>query len=84
MSSSAALSPFQEMKKRMRDEAHTRRNAQVDKEPLSQTICEVFTGLPEYQAAKTVMFYVDVRSEVRTRHYLATACPLPRETISPP
>jgi 5-formyltetrahydrofolate cyclo-ligase len=83
MSSSAALSPFQEMKKRMRDEAHTRRNAQVDKEPLSQTICEVFTGLPEYQAAKTVMFYVDVRSEVRTRHYLATALTHGKKIVVP-
>lgn len=73
MSSSAALSPLQEVKKRIRDDAHTKRNAQVDKEPLSLKICETFTSLPEYAAAKTVMFYVDVRSEVRTRHYLATA-----------
>ena len=83
MSSSAALSPLQEVKKRMRDEAHTRRNAQVDKEPLSQKICEAFTALPEYKAANTVMFYVDVRSEVRTRHYLATALTHGKKIVVP-
>jgi 5-formyltetrahydrofolate cyclo-ligase len=30
-------------------------------------------ALPEYAAARTVMFYVDVRSEVRTRHSLPDA-----------
>jgi 5-formyltetrahydrofolate cyclo-ligase len=30
-------------------------------------------SLPEYTAAKTVMFYIDVRDEVRTRHALPEA-----------
>ena len=64
---------FQQRKKQIREEAHTRRNQQPDKEALSQQICAAFVALPEYAAAKTVMFYVDVRSEVRTRDYLATA-----------
>jgi 5-formyltetrahydrofolate cyclo-ligase len=40
---------------------------------LSQQICAAFVALPEYTSAQTVMYYVDVRSEVRTRHYLPSA-----------
>lgn len=60
-------------KKAIREAAHAARNALENKDELSQAICEKFVALPEYAAAKTVMYYVDVRSEVRTRHYLATA-----------
>jgi 5-formyltetrahydrofolate cyclo-ligase len=64
---------LQQQKKQIREEAHTRRNAQEDKDGLSRTICERLVSLPEYVRARTVMYYVDVRSEVRTRHYLPTA-----------
>ena len=64
---------LQARKKTFREEAHAARNALANKDELSQTICEKFTALPEYQSAGTVMYYVDVRSEVRTRNYLATA-----------
>lgn len=60
-------------KKAIREAAHAARNALPNKDELSQAICEKFVALPEYQRAKTVMYYVDVRSEVRTRNYLATA-----------
>lgn len=61
---------FQERKKEIREQAHANRKAQENKEELSRTICERFVALPEYAAAQTVMFYVDVRTEVRTREYL--------------
>jgi 5-formyltetrahydrofolate cyclo-ligase len=61
------------IKQAIREEAHARRRDQVDKDPLSQTICARFAALPEYQAARAVLFYLDVRAEVRTRHYLPTA-----------
>jgi 5-formyltetrahydrofolate cyclo-ligase len=64
---------FQELKKSIRERAHAARNALADKDGLSRLICERLVALPEYQSAKTVMYYVDVRSEVRTRHYLQTA-----------
>lgn len=70
---SAAPSDWQARKKEIREAAHAARNALPNKDELSQVICEKFTALPEYAAAKTVMYYVDVRSEVRTRNYLATA-----------
>jgi len=67
------MSDLQERKKQIREQSHAARNALPDKDELSQAICEKFVALPEYAAAKTVMYYVDVRSEVRTRNYLATA-----------
>jgi 5-formyltetrahydrofolate cyclo-ligase len=64
---------LQERKKAIREQAHAARNALADKDGLSQFICERLVASPEYKSAKTVMYYVDVRSEVRTRHYLQTA-----------
>ena len=64
---------FQERKTAIRTEAHAARQAQENKDELSREICEKFVALPEYQAAKCVLFYLDVRAEVRTRHYLPTA-----------
>lgn len=67
------LDDLQQRKQQIREQAHANRKAQPDKEALSQTICEKFAGLEEYARAKTVMFYVDVRTEVRTRQYFPTA-----------
>jgi 5-formyltetrahydrofolate cyclo-ligase len=64
---------FREQKKRIREQAHANRNAQADKDGLSRHIVAAFVGLPEYGAARTVLYYVDVRSEVRTRHDLPAA-----------
>ncbi|MFM7150414.1 MAG: 5-formyltetrahydrofolate cyclo-ligase [Gemmataceae bacterium] len=66
-------SELQQRKQQIREEAHARRNAQPDKDEISKRICESLIALPEYQAARTVLYYVDVRSEVRTRHYLPEA-----------
>lgn len=64
---------WSERKKRIREQAHENRRQQENKDELSRLICEKFVALPEYARAKTVMFYVDVRTEVRTRDFLATA-----------
>lgn len=61
------------LKKTIREESHARRNAQENKDELSKQIVAQFMSLPEYAKAKTVLFYVDVRSEVRTRHSLEDA-----------
>ncbi len=60
-------------KQAIRLQAHANRNAQERKDELSAEIVNRFMALPAYQAAKTVMFYVDVRSEVRTRQALPVA-----------
>src|ERR1700730_6976014 len=74
---------FKERKAKMREEAHANRSAQPDKDELSRYICDTFMALPEYAAAKTVMFYVDVRSEVRTRHSLPQALASGKRIVVP-
>ena len=61
------------LKKSIREEAHARRNALENKDELSRHIVNQFMNLPEYTSAKSVLFYVDVRSEVRTRQALPDA-----------
>jgi len=60
-------------KQQIREQAHANRNAQENKDELSREIVARCMALPEYQRAKTVMFYIDVRSEVRTRNDLTNA-----------
>jgi 5-formyltetrahydrofolate cyclo-ligase len=62
-----------ERKRVIREQAHANRNAQTNKDELSRAICERFMAMPEYANSKTVMFYIDVRAEVRTRHSLPAA-----------
>jgi 5-formyltetrahydrofolate cyclo-ligase len=64
---------MREIKNVLRAQAHENRKNQEGKDELSQTIVGKFLALPEYAAAKTVMFYVDVRTEVRTRFALPDA-----------
>lgn len=74
---------FAERKRQIREQAHANRNAQADKDGVSRGIVARFMGLPEYAAARTVMFYVDVRAEVRTRHDLATALTTGKRIVVP-
>lgn len=62
-----------ERKARLRRQAYDARNAQEGKDELSRVIVDRFRALPEYAAAGTVMWYLDVRSEVRTRHQVGAA-----------
>lgn len=74
---------FKERKTRIREQAHANRNAQADKDALSERICTTFMGLPEYAAARTIMYYVDVRSEVRTRQALPAALASGKRIVVP-
>lgn len=64
---------IRERKDALRKQAHANRNAQENKDELSRRIVGAFMSLPEYAEADTVMFYIDVRSEVRTRNDLELA-----------
>ena len=64
---------FQTRKAAIREQARKNRVARPDKDAVSRTIVSAFMALPEYAAAKTVLFYVDAASEVRTRHSLPDA-----------
>lgn len=74
---------FKERKAQIREQAHANRKEQQNKEELSLQICDTFMSLPEYAAAKTVMFYVDVRTEVRTRHSLPKALQSGKRIVVP-
>jgi 5-formyltetrahydrofolate cyclo-ligase len=77
------IDDFQKRKADIRAQAHANRNQQPNKEELSLQICRTFMALPEYAAARTVMFYVDVRSEVRTRHSLSEALATGKRIVVP-
>lgn len=63
----------QARKAAIREQARKNRIAQKNKDEVSRQIVTAFMTLPEYAAAKTVLFYVDAGSEVRTRHMLPEA-----------
>src|SRR5579883_1692854 len=63
----------QARKAAIREQARKNRIAQKNKDEVSRQIVTAFMALPEYAAAKTVLFYVDAGSEVRTRHSLPDA-----------
>ena len=59
-----------DLKNRQRRKAYDVRNEQTDKEVMSRIICAQFVAHPVYQQAKTVMWYIHCRSEVRTQSAL--------------
>ncbi len=67
----------------IREQAHAARRALEDKDELSRQIVDRFLALPEYQRAATVMFYVDVRAEVRTRQALPEALECGKTIVVP-
>src|SRR5262249_55766152 len=67
---SGTLTELQEAKALMRRKAYDARNAQPDKDALSAAAVAALVVLPEYAAARTVLWYLDCRSELRTRHAL--------------
>ena len=71
------------LKQQIRQQAHANRKTQPDKDEISRQIVAQFMALPEYSAARTILFYVDVRSEVRTRHDLANALQTGKRIIVP-
>ena len=61
------------MKQQMRVEASARRAKQPDVERLSRQLFRQIVALPEYARAGTLMLYLDIRSEARTRWFVPTA-----------
>jgi 5-formyltetrahydrofolate cyclo-ligase len=71
------------LKQQIREQAHANRNAQENKDELSREIVARCMALPEYQRAQTVLFYLDVRSEVRTRNDLGKALASGKKIVVP-
>ena len=57
----------------IREQARKNRVGQQNKDAISRDIVTAFMAMPEYVAAKTILYYVDAGSEVRTRHMLPEA-----------
>jgi 5-formyltetrahydrofolate cyclo-ligase len=67
----------------IRKQALAQRNAQPERDQLSRQIVARLVALPEYQRAGTVLFYVDMRSEVQTQPYLPTALASGKRIVVP-
>ena len=80
---STELVESSQLKQQIREQAHANRNAQPEKDEISHEIIARCMSLPEYQQAKTVLFYLDVRSEVRTRNDLDKALASGKKIVVP-
>jgi 5-formyltetrahydrofolate cyclo-ligase len=67
----------------LRRAAYDARNAQPDKERVSEVAVANLVALPEYRAAETVLWYIDCRSEVRTKHALPQALDSGKRIVVP-
>jgi 5-formyltetrahydrofolate cyclo-ligase len=70
-------------KAELRQQGLARRRAQPHKDEISRRILAHALGLPQYQRAQTVMFYVGVRSEVRTRDELSAQLASDKRIVVP-
>lgn len=70
-------------KQLQRKTAYQARNAQIDKDKLSEIICNKFVAQPAYQKADTIMWYVHCRSEVRTLNALKTELSKSKRIVIP-
>jgi 5-formyltetrahydrofolate cyclo-ligase len=67
----------------MRRAAYDARNAQPDKERISDLAVAELVQLPEYKAAQSVLWYLDCRSELRTRQALPAALASGKRVVVP-
>lgn len=70
-------------KQEIRTQAHAARKAQGDKDGVSRSITERVMSMDAYRSAACVMWYVDVRDEVRTRHALPEAISADKRIVVP-
>lgn len=67
----------------IRRAAYDARNAQPEKEAASEQAIARLLALPAYQAARTAMWYIDCRSELRTRQALPAALTSGKRIVVP-
>ena len=72
-----------ERKGALRRQAYDARNAQEDKAAVSRDAIDRLVALPEYQQAATAMWYVDCRSELRTKFALPAALASDKRIVVP-
>jgi 5-formyltetrahydrofolate cyclo-ligase len=67
----------------MRRAAYDARNAQPDKDEVSRRAVAALMDLPQYKAAKTILWYLDCRSELRTRQAIPQALASNKRIVVP-
>jgi 5-formyltetrahydrofolate cyclo-ligase len=80
---SETLTELMERKSVLRRTAYDARNAQEDKDRLSDLAVARLIELSEYRACRTPMWYLDCRSELRTRHALPVALASGKRIVVP-
>ncbi|MFN0017049.1 MAG: 5-formyltetrahydrofolate cyclo-ligase [Pirellulaceae bacterium] len=80
---SDTLMELMDAKNVMRRAAYDARKAQADKERVSEVAVAALMQLPEYQQARTVLWYLDCRSELRTGHALPGALASGKRIVVP-
>jgi 5-formyltetrahydrofolate cyclo-ligase len=80
--SDAATKPMDE-KSALRRAAYDARNARQDKDRVSQIAVARLVEMPEYQSADIVLWYLDCRSELRTRHAIPAALASGKRVVIP-
>lgn len=67
----------------LRRAAYDARNAQADKDRASEAAIAKLVELPEYKSAQTVLWYLDCRSELRTRHAIPAGLVSGKQVVVP-
>jgi 5-formyltetrahydrofolate cyclo-ligase len=74
---------LEEQKRSIRSRGLAKRRARPNKDEASRQILARFWALPEVIRAASLLMYLDVRSEVRTRHALPTALASEKRIVVP-
>ena len=77
------MTDAQSQKAALREQARKARVALKDKDAVSAAIVAKVQSLPQYRSAKTIMYYVDAGSEVKTRQALAGAIAAGKRVVVP-
>jgi 5,10-methenyltetrahydrofolate synthetase len=77
------LTELLDRKAAMRRAAYDARNSQGDKDRLSELAVARLVALPGYQRARTALWYIDCRSELRTKFALPAALASGKRIVVP-
>jgi len=77
------LTELMEAKSMLRRAAYDARNAQKNKDRASEVAVATLVQLPEYHTAKTALWYLDCRSELRTRQAIPSVLESAKRIIVP-
>jgi 5-formyltetrahydrofolate cyclo-ligase len=70
-------------KNALRRIAHSARSNQPNKQDISRRVCDTLIELPEYRRSHTIMWYLDIGTELRTRQALPAALTSSKRIVIP-